>query len=109
MREQARADASFLVAGENVGVADESDVANLLQAHHAYQGSGVLVAPEHDTFVEFMLELLAGHVGFCPASVGNDSFISAGAIVDDGANAFKILIAAATDHDRPVSLTGIWR
>src|ERR1700688_5017021 len=106
MGQQVCADALLLTAGEDVGVADESDVANALNAHHAGKRPLVLVTPEDHTFLHFVLELLSGHVRFGPAIAGDDAFIGAGAVVDDGVNAFEVLTAAEADHECPVSPAG---
>ena len=59
----------------------------------------ILEAPELDTVVNFMLEFLARHIGFCPAIGRNNSFISLRTVVDDGPNEFKIAIITAADHE----------
>ncbi len=49
-------------AGANIGVPNESYVLDLLDGHNAYQRPGLLVAPEHNTLIDFILQFLPGHV-----------------------------------------------
>jgi len=107
MGQKERTDPSLLAAGANVGVPDESDIANLLKAHNACERSGVFIAPEHNTFIDFVLQFAVGHIGFCPAIVRDDSFVGTGAVVDDGPNTFEVLVRANADHVRPVAPAGV--
>jgi hypothetical protein len=52
MGQQVPANSSFLAAGANNGVPNESYVLDLLDAHNAYQRPGLLVAPEHNTRID---------------------------------------------------------
>ena len=49
-----------LAAGANIGVPNESYVLDLLDGHNAYQRPGLLVAPEHNTLIDFILQFLPG-------------------------------------------------
>jgi hypothetical protein len=51
-----------LAAGANIGVLNESYVLDLLDGHKAYQRPGLLVGPEHNTLIDFILQFLPGHV-----------------------------------------------
>ncbi len=108
MGEQVSADALLLAGGENVGVANKGDVAHGLNAHDAGKLAAGFVSPENYTFVDFMLKLVRGHVGVGPAIGGDDAFVSAGAVVDDGVNLIEILGGAGADHEGCVSLPGAW-
>jgi hypothetical protein len=89
---------SLLAAGANIRVPNESYVLDLLDAHNAYQRPGLLVAPKHHTFIDFILQFFPGHVRFCPAVSGNRPFICLRAIVDDGPNQLKVAVVTTTDH-----------
>src|SRR5438046_4593361 len=82
VRKQLRSNSSLLAVSANVGVPDECHILNLLDAHYGCQRPGLLVAPEHNTFVDLTPKFLAGHVGLCPAISRDYSFVSLGAIVD---------------------------
>src|SRR5258708_697889 len=109
MRQQARANPRLLAAGANIGVPDEGHVLDRLNAHYAHQGPGLLVAPEHNAFVDFMPQFLPGHVWLCPAIRRDGPFICIRAIVDDGPNQLKITVVTAADHEYSVSWPGISR
>src|SRR5258708_32836580 len=109
MRKQARSKPSLLAAGTNIGVPDEGHVLAPLNAHYAYQGPGLLIAPEHNTLVDFMLQFLPRHVRFCAAICRDDPFISLRAIVDDGPDQLKIAVVTAADHEYSASWPGHWR
>ena len=101
------ADAALLSAGENVGVANESDVADVLNAHYAGKMAAVFVTRESYAFVDFVLELVCGHVRLGPAVGGDDAFVGLSAVVDDGVNAIEVLSGATSDHERCVSPAGV--
>src|SRR5882724_12319960 len=89
---------SLLDTGANISVANERHVLDLLKAHYAYQRPRLLVAPERNPLIDFMLQFLAGHVRFCPTIRRDDSFVSLRSIVDDAPNEFKVRVVTATDH-----------
>src|SRR5579859_2870009 len=95
MREQLRADAALLTAGAHVCVADQGDVLNVLDAHHASEGVVFYEAPEDDACVDLMLQLLLGHVGLGPAVCRDDAAIGLGAVVNDGPDLFEVSAVAA--------------
>src|SRR5271155_6048182 len=98
MRQQVRSKPALLAPGANISVPDEGHVMDPLNAHHAYQGPGLLVAPEHNTLVDFTPQFLPRHVRFCPAICRDDPFIGLRAIVDDGPDQRKIVFVTAADH-----------
>ena len=51
-----------LAAGANIGVPNEGYVPDLLDGHNAYQRPGLLVAPERNTLIDFILQFIPGHV-----------------------------------------------
>src|SRR5258708_4546365 len=106
--EQVSADALLLAGGENVGVANQGDVAHGLNAHDAGELATGFVSPENYTFVDFMLKLVCGHVGVGPAIGRDDVFVGPGAVVDDGVNLIEVLGGAAADHEGCVSLPSAW-
>jgi hypothetical protein len=53
-----------LATGANIGVPNESYVLDLLDGHNAYQRPGLLVAPEHNTLIDFILQFLDMYVDF---------------------------------------------
>jgi hypothetical protein len=105
--EQARSDAVFLAASANVCMADEGDVLNRLNTHHADEGARLFAGPEDDAVVDLMLQLEAGHVWLFPAISGDDASIGLGGIVDDGPDLLEVGVLAGANHGGHWSL-GIW-
>ena len=58
VRKQLRSNSSLLAVSANVGVPDECHILNLLDAHYGCQRPGLLVAPEHNTFVDLTPKFL---------------------------------------------------
>src|ERR1700732_1895081 len=106
MRQQARSNSSLLTDGGDVGVPNQIHVPDLLQAHHSNQLSALLISPERDTVIDFMAQLVLGHVWFRPAIFRDDAFVSARAIVDDGPNQLKVAVITAADHAYAASQPG---
>src|SRR5260370_30013109 len=105
MSQQVRSNSSLLAAGGDVGVPNQSHILDLLNAHHTYQLSSLLVSPERNAVIDFIAQLVPGHLWFCPAIFTHDAFIRVRAIVDDGPNQLKVAVITAADHDRrPPSL-----
>src|SRR6266851_75936 len=98
-----RSNPALLAFGENIGVPNESHVLDVLKARNTCQLPALLVAPEHDSLIDFMLQFLPRHVRFCPAILRDDPFVSARAIVDDGPNLLKVAVVAAADHEYSAS------
>jgi hypothetical protein len=92
---------SLLAAGANIGVPNQSHVLELLDAHNACQFPGILVTPEHNTLIDFILQFLPGHVRLRPAVCGDRPFICSRAIVNDGPNHLKVAVITAADHGYP--------
>jgi hypothetical protein len=76
VRKQLRSNSSLVAVSANIGVPNWCHILNLLNAHYGRQRSGLLVAPEHNTFVDLTQQFLAGHVRFCPAISRDYSFVS---------------------------------
>jgi hypothetical protein len=98
MRQQLRSNSPLLVAGGDVRVPNQSHILDLLKAHHAYQLSSLLISPERDAVIDFVAQLVPGHVWFRPAIFSDDAFIGARAVVDDSPNQIKVAVIATTDH-----------
>ena len=98
VRQQLAADTLVPAGGAHVGVADQRDVLNVLQPHHAGERAGVLVAPERDAVVDFVTEFLAGHVRLGPAIGGDDAFVGLRAVVDDRVDRLEVALVAAAQH-----------
>src|SRR5580700_5509517 len=97
MMKQRGTDASPLAAGQDVGVADQIEVAHGLDAHHTNQFALSLIAPEFDSGGDLAVELLQGHIGFVPA-IGRDyAAIGLGGGVDDGEDGPALVTATGTD------------
>jgi hypothetical protein len=96
-----------LMCREDVGVADQINIADTLDAHDADQRTVRLVAPEADPGGDLPFKLVQGHIRVVPAIIGNDAAISLGGSVDDPKNRSAIIITTGPNaaHDRtPVSL-----
>ena len=109
MRQQGRADAAALVRGANIGMTDESDVAHVLQAHHAGENPFILPTVELNAACDFGKKLRAVHVWLVPAVCGNDSAVSGGGVVDDRVDGGDVVLGAGADQGAISSLvlTGI--
>src|SRR6202521_4898188 len=107
MGQQMPSKPSLLAAAANIGVPDKGHDLYLLEPHDSYQHSGRLVAPEHNTFLDFVLQFLPGHVRFRPAICRDDSFVGPCAVIDDGPNQLKVAVVAAADHAYSASRPGI--
>src|SRR5205807_6725958 len=62
----------------------------------------LLVAPEHDSLIDFMLQLFRRHVRVGPAIRRDDASIGLRAVVDDGSHQLEVVVVAAADHDRKI-------
>src|SRR5438105_13457161 len=98
MRQQAPADPSILASGADVGVPNQGDILDGLDAHDSFQCFALLAGPERDAVRDFTTQFLSRHVRFCPAIRRDDAFIGARAIVDDGPDQLNIAVVTATDH-----------
>src|SRR5712672_3098192 len=107
MGKQVSSNSSLLAAGANIGVPNKSYVLDLLNAHNAYQGPGLLVAPEHNPLMDFIPQFFPGHVRVCPAVGGDRPFIGLRAIIDDGPNQLEVAVVTAADHACSVSRRGV--
>ena len=67
MREQRAPHSLALAGGRHVGVPDQVDVTDRLDAHDAEQRAVLLVAPEHDARGDLAIELVEIHVRLVPA------------------------------------------
>ena len=56
--QQPATNAAPAVCGPDIGVADQRDVLDILQTHHAKQPSILLEAPEPDPMLDLTLQLL---------------------------------------------------
>src|SRR5439155_2720248 len=96
--EQRTTDARSLLRRKDVGVADQVGVAHALDAHHAEQFAGALVAPEHHTRRDLRAELVRGHVRLVPAVGRGDAAVCLGCRVDDAQDRRAVLVAATADQ-----------
>src|SRR5579872_3732167 len=101
MRQEGAADALLLAGGEDVGVANQSYIPDLLKAHHAHQHLVLLACPERHAVLDCRAQFLSGHVRLGPAIGGDDTFIGARALIDDGPNRLEILFVTTADHRLP--------
>jgi hypothetical protein len=98
VREQVAADAASLAGGKDVGVADEIDVADGLDAHHADQRAVALGAPEDDAGRDLALELRRVHVRLVPAVGRDHPAIGAGGGVHDREHGGPLVVATSPDR-----------
>ena len=91
----AAADPLPLVLGRDVGVADQVDVANLLDAHDPDKLAVELAAPEHDPGGQLAVELLGGHVGVVPAVGRDDAAVHLGRGVHDREDRALLVVACS--------------
>ena len=61
--QQPATDAAPAVCGSDIGVADQRDILDVLQTHHAKQLSILLEAPEPDPLLDLAVQLLGRHIG----------------------------------------------
>ena len=94
MSQEFRANALFLVAGPDVGVANQGYVGDLLRAHHTYQSPVMLAAPEVHAACYLMVEFVGRHVGVVQAIRRDDSAVSGRSVVDDGPDGEEIVLVA---------------
>lgn len=98
VKEQIGADSLLLRACADVGVADEVDVEDCLNAHDR-RGCGVfVVGPEDDAGRDLVLESFPRHVRLGQAIWRDDPSVGLGAVVDDGPDLFEILGRAGANH-----------
>jgi hypothetical protein len=95
--EQRAADAAALRVRQHVGVADQIDVADGLDAHHPQQRAAVLVAPERDAGGDLGRELVHRHVRLVPAVGRYDVAVRLGGGVDDREDRLALVLAAGSD------------
>src|SRR5215831_12962871 len=98
VRQQPPANPEPLTGSEHVGVADERYVFDAFKAHNANKRATLLVAPEHDTSIDLVLEFVPGHIRLCPAVSGDHSFVGARAVVNGRVNLVKFALLARTNH-----------
>ena len=97
VREQRTADAGPWLAGQDVRVADQVDVADGLDPHHAEQLAVRLVAPERDSGGDLAVELLGGHVRLVPAILRDHAAVGLGGRVDDREDRAALVVTAGPD------------
>src|SRR4051812_26026433 len=81
--QQLLADAFAAVRGLHVGMADQADLAAILDAHHAGEHAVGFKTPERDALTNLPLELFEWHVRLMPAVRGDDALVSLRGVVDD--------------------------
>src|SRR6267378_247924 len=96
------------MGGTNVRMADQRDIAHILQPHHTDQISGFIRTPKPDVVGNFLNEIRPLHVWFVPTVCGNDSPIGIGGLVNDRVDHWNVVIATGPDHVT-VSLSVSWR
>ena len=79
-------------------MADQRDVLDVLQSHHAGECAVFFVTPENDAVFDLVAEFLAGHVRLGPAIGGDDAFVGLRAIVDNLLELLEIRRCALADH-----------
>jgi hypothetical protein len=104
--EQRPADAAALVAGDHVGVADEVDVADGLDAHDPEQRAVVLIGPERHAGRDLALEVGHRHVRLVPAVGGDHAAVGLGGGVDDLEDRVSLVLAAGPDRRHAPHCTG---
>src|SRR6267143_5920866 len=98
--QQLLADAFTALRALHVGVADEADLAAVLDAHHADERAAGLVAPERDPLADLPLQLLEGHVRLVPAVGGDDALVGPGRVIDDGKERRQVCGPAGANRRR---------
>src|SRR4051812_13993831 len=81
--QQLLADAFSPVRGLHVGMADQADLAAILDAHHAREHAVGFKAPERDALANLPLQLCERHVRLMPAVRWDDALVSLRGVVDD--------------------------
>ena len=81
-------------------MADQRDVLNVLQTHHAEQLAVLLETPEPDPMLDLILQLLAWHVRVLEPVIGDHPLVCLSRVVDHLEYLIEILIGAWLDHVR---------
>src|SRR6266404_6365096 len=98
MRQQLPANSLLLATRAHISVPHQRHIPHLLDAHNARQFPALLVAPEHHTLIDLLLQFLARHVWFRPAIRRNRPLISLRAIVDNRPNHLKVSAVTPANH-----------
>src|SRR4051812_43891807 len=106
--QQLLADAFAAVRGLHVGMADQADLAAILNAHHAGEHAVGFKAPERDALANLPLELFELHVRLMPAVRWDDALVGQRRVIHDRKDARQVLGAAGANgrraHVTPLAL-----
>src|SRR5258708_33376523 len=98
MPQQRAADAVPLIAGQNVCVTYQINIAHRLNAHDADQGTIILAAPERHAGGDLAVQLALRHIGIVP-SIGRDhAAIGFGRSIDYREDHRPIILATGSDR-----------
>src|SRR5438309_9066022 len=101
MLEEAASHPAALARREHVCMTDQIDVTHLLNAHHSYQFSVCLIAPEYDAARDLALELFQGHIWLVPAVVRDHPAICLRRGVHDREHRRDLVASAEADRAQP--------
>src|SRR5574341_681220 len=87
-----------LVGAPRVGVANESDIVDVLKSHHGNEVFPILNTPKTHTLLNLMPQRLAGHVRLTPAIRGDDAPVGFGGVVDDLVDGVEVTGLTRADH-----------
>src|SRR5256885_759021 len=97
MLDQLATNTAPLLPRQNVSVANQIDVAHVLNSHHTDQLALRLVAPERDAISDLALELLHRHVRLMPTVGRNRCAISLGGFINDRQDPIALVRATWPD------------
>src|SRR5579883_294909 len=96
--EQFGADSAASMAGFYIGVADERDIADLLNAHDAEESARLVPTPELDSSFDFGRKRGTRHIRLVPAVRRDRAAVCFGGIIDNGVHGFDIGLGAGPNH-----------
>ena len=98
------ADAGSLVARQNISMADQGHVLDILDPHYADKPSAIdLATQKADTGGDLVAKFGFRHVGLMPAIRRDDAAIGLRRVVDDLEDGGNVGFGAVSEHDQSVS------
>ena len=81
-------------------MADQGDILNVLNPHHAEQLAALFIAPKPHAAFNFMAKLFPRHVRLMPAVSRNHATVGFSGLVDDGKDGVEVGVGAGADHGK---------
>jgi hypothetical protein len=100
MREHLAADTLVLLIAANVRVANEGYVAYRLDTHDSSDWAGLFVRPELNAIVDFMPQLIRGHIGIAQAIGWKMADVGSCAIIDGVEDRSEVRFITGADSGR---------